>query len=133
MTARRWAALFGTVLLIAAVVGALPKERWIFLWDGYGHHGLFRCTLYSESGGRIRTCIGGVDEVVYEEVRKEDGSVKRSWYVGGVWEYARETTTVSGATDRAFRRHANCWSGGAVGEPEGESACQCGVVPGAPK
>jgi hypothetical protein len=99
--------IVGFCLLGAGILATW--DYWIFLWDGYGHHGVFRCAIHQKGNTRTRECIADADELVFEEVVLADGAIESSWFSGGVFEYRRTYGDQNGVRLVIDRALSNCW------------------------
>jgi len=105
---RIWTAFLIAAALVS-IVAVVFRENWVFLWDGYGHRGIYRCSAQTVGDERIRQCTADVDETVFEERRNRDGTITRSWFVGGVDEYARTIKPPHLEEQQLVRRMCNQW------------------------
>lgn len=126
---RRLVWVLATVAAVCAIMafGVATAEYWLFLWDGAGHRGVFRCSATQRpSGDRVRECYAGADELLLREISMSNGTMTRSWFTEGIAESHREV--IGGGSRRILtRRFADCWYSNAVGAspPEVPSGISC--------
>ncbi len=118
-TRTKWFIRGVAVLAVAGVnvVGAVLWAHSIFLWDGYGHRGFYRCDAAEVRPGHWRTCWRDVDETLLQETMSIDGTIVRSWFVGGATEYAREIIRPGQPAKVLRHRVMTEWMGGDGRDP----------------
>lgn len=133
---RRRPLLLGGLVTVAALVVAMVIlwPHWVFLWDGFGHRGFFRCSSITTPEGRVRLCVADVDEVVFEEKRSANGATVQSWFVGGALEYARMEQHPGKAPTLLRRQLGENWALGTASTPPfGRTTCVCERGQGGPE
>ena len=112
--------------LACALVASVTWSKWIFLWDGFGHRGIFLCSRGPIGGLDTIQCSGDVDELVYERVLLSEGQWKESWFSGGALEFRRVLHGPGGPEIDIRREFTNRWSGQTESEPPfGRTTCTC--------
>jgi hypothetical protein len=109
------------------VAGTATWSRWLFLWDGFGHRGIYLCARGVIDGADTIQCNGDVDELVYERVFLPAGGQRESWVCGGALEF-RRVLSLPGAKPVDLRRDfGDRWSVLVEGEPPpfGRTTCTC--------
>lgn len=114
--------------LVALGVGAwVVRDNYVFLWDAYDHHGLFRCAVHQDADSLVvRQCWAGVDEPLLEEVRQPNGTVEERWFAN-MQEVLRVVRTSDGRSYTVHRQYADCWESKQhwMSEPTGRSGLAC--------
>ena len=118
--------LGGFLLLLFGLV-IVSWSRWIFLWDGFGHRGVYLCSIAMMKGHETRQCSGDVDQLVYEEVTLPGGGRREAWFAGGTFEVRRVLQRPGSTTVDLRREFGDTWAGPAEGvePPFGRTACTC--------
>src|SRR5262245_10519611 len=109
------------VCFVLAVVGLVTaSQRFMIVGtaDGFVPWGVYRCSITKDAETVTRTCLIGVDGLVYRSTEAPDGRLTESWFAHGSIEYRRRVRDTRGTTEVFTRGFSDCWD--SMPAPSGE-------------